>query len=112
MVGAMTELLATGVVIGVSTLAAAVLRAPTSPVSAMGTAFIDRTPAALRNVALQHFGAHGRSVLLLGMYAVFAVVAIVIGVAGPARRRTGRGRNRGVHPVRRLRRDHQAGPAT
>ena len=80
MVGALTELLATGVVIGVSTLAAALLRAQTSPVSAMGTAFIDRTPAALRNVAMQHFGAHGRTVLLLGMYAVFAVVAIVIGV--------------------------------
>ena len=80
MVGALMELLATGVVIGVSTLAAALLRAQTSPVSAMGAAFIDRTPAALRNVAVHHFGAHGRTVLLLGMYAAFAVVAIVIGV--------------------------------
>ena len=80
MVGALMELLATGVVIGVSTLAAALLKAQTSPVSAMGAVFIDRTPAALRNVAVQHFGAHGRAVLLLGMYAAFAVVAIVIGV--------------------------------
>ena len=80
MVGALMELLATGVVIGVSTLAAALLKAQTSPVSAMGAVFIDRTPAALRNVAVQHFGAHGRTVLLLGMYAAFAVVAIVIGV--------------------------------
>ncbi len=84
MVGAATEFLATGVVIGVSTLAAALLRSPTSPVSALATVFIDRTPAALRNVALQHFGAEGRTVLLLGMYATFAVVAIVIG--GLARR--------------------------
>jgi len=81
MVGAVTEILATGVVIGVSTLAAGLLRSAISPVSAMGTVFIDRTPATLRNFALQHFGTHGRTVLLLGMYVAFAVVAIAIGVA-------------------------------
>jgi hypothetical protein len=79
-VGAVTEILATSVVIGVSTLAAGLLKTRTSPVSAMGTVFIDRTPVALRNLALHHFGAQGRTVLLLGMYAAFAVVAIVIGV--------------------------------
>ncbi len=84
MVGAATEILAVAVVIGVSTLAAALLRSATSPVSALAAVFIDRTPAALRNVALQHFGAEGRTVLLLGMYATFAVVAMVIG--GLARR--------------------------
>ena len=42
--------------------------------------FIDRTPAALKNVAVQHFGTHGRTVLLLGMYAAIAVVAVGIGV--------------------------------
>ena len=89
MVGAVTELLATGVVIGVSTLAAALLKAQTSPVSAMGAVFVARTPAALRNVATQHFGSHGGTVLLLGMYATFAVVAIVIG--GLARRATALG---------------------
>jgi len=81
MVGAVTEVLATGVVIGVSTLAAGLLRSATSPISAMGAVFIDRTPATLRNLALQHFGTHGRTVLLLGMYLTFAVVAIAIGVA-------------------------------
>ena len=80
MVGAVTELLATGVLLGVSTLAAGLLRSATSPVSAMSTVFIDRTPAALRSFALHHFGTHGRMVLLLGMYAAFAVVAILIGV--------------------------------
>jgi uncharacterized membrane protein YhaH (DUF805 family) len=47
----------------------------------MGTIFIDRTPAVLRGFALHHFGTHGRIVLLLGMYAVIAVIAIAIGVA-------------------------------
>jgi hypothetical protein len=88
-VAAVMEVLAIGVVIGVSTLAAGLLKARTSPVGAMGTVFIDRTPAVLRNFALHHFGAHGRAVLLLGMYAAFAVVAIVVGVL--ARRATAAG---------------------
>jgi hypothetical protein len=79
MVGAVTELLATGVVLGVSTLAAAVLKSAISPVGAMAAVFADRTPAALRNAVVHHFGAQGRTVLLLGMYITFAVVAVVIG---------------------------------
>jgi hypothetical protein len=80
MVGAVTELLAIGVVLGVSTLSAAVLKSATSPVGAMAAVFADRTPAALRNAVLHHFGAQGRTVLLLGMYVTFAVVAVVIGM--------------------------------
>ena len=79
MVGAVTELLAIGVVLGVSTLAAAVLKSATSPVGAMAAVFVDRTPAALRNAVVHQFGAQGRTVLLLGMYLTFAVVAVVIG---------------------------------
>jgi hypothetical protein len=79
MVGAVTELLATGVVLGVSTLAAAVLKSAISPVGAMAAVFADRTPAALRNAVVHHFGAQGRTVLLLGMYVTVAVVAVVIG---------------------------------
>jgi hypothetical protein len=79
MVGAVSELIATGVVLGVSTLAAALLMSATSPVSAMAAVFAERMPAALRNAIVHHFGAHSGSVLLFGMYATFAVVAIVIG---------------------------------
>jgi hypothetical protein len=79
MVGAVTELLATGVVLGVSTLAAAVLKSAISPVGAMAAVFADRTPAALRNAVVHQFGAQGRTVLLLGMYVAVAVVAVVIG---------------------------------
>ena len=79
MVGAVTELLAIGVVLGVSTLAAAVLKSATSPVGGMASVFADRTPAALRNAVVHQFGAQGRTVLLLGMYLTFAVVAVVIG---------------------------------
>ena len=47
---------------------------------ALGSVFIDRMPASLKNVAVQHFGTHGRTVLLLGMYAAIAVLAMGIGV--------------------------------
>jgi len=80
MVGAVTELLAIGVVLGVSTLAAAVLKSATSPVGEMAAVFADRMPAALRNAVVHHFGAQGRTVLLLGMYLTFAVVAVVVGM--------------------------------
>ncbi len=79
-VGAVTGFLAAAVAIGVSTLAAGLARSQASPMAAMGTVFIDRMPAALRNVAVQHFGTNGRTVLLLGMYAAIAVLAVGIGV--------------------------------
>jgi len=79
-VGAVTAFLAVAVAIGVSTLAAAFVRPQASPITVVGGVFVDRTPAALRSFAVHHFGTHGRTVLLLGMYATLALVALVIGV--------------------------------
>ena len=79
-VGAVTGFLAAAVAIGVSTLAAGFVRPQASPMAALGSVFIDRMPAALKNAAVQHFGAHGRTALLLGMYAAIAVLAVGIGV--------------------------------
>ena len=79
-VGAVTGLLAAAVAIGVSILAAGFVRPQASPMAALGSVFIDRMPAALKNAAVQHFGTHGRTVLLLGMYAAIAVLAVGIGV--------------------------------
>ena len=79
-VGAVTGFLAAAVAIGVSTLIAGFIRPQASPMAALGSVFIDRTPAALKNVALHHFGTHGRTVLLLGMYTAIAVLAVGIGL--------------------------------
>ena len=79
-VGAVTGFLAAAVAIGVSTLAAGFAGRQASPMSALGSVFIDRMPTALKNAAVQHFGTHGRTVLLLGMYAAIAVLAVGIGV--------------------------------
>ncbi len=78
---AMAGILAAAVTIGVATLVAAFIRPQASPVTAVGDVLIDRIPAALRNVAIEHFGTHGKTVLLVG---VIALVALVIG--GMARR--------------------------
>ena len=79
-VGAVTGVLAAAVAIGVSTLVAGFVRPEASPMAALSSMFIDRTPAALKNAMVQHFGTNGRTVLLLGMYAAIAVLAVGIGV--------------------------------
>jgi hypothetical protein len=81
MVGAVTGFLAAAVAIGVTTLAAAVLRPQVSPIAAVGNVFIDRTPAALKNLAGAHFGQHGRTVLLLGACVIIALLAMALGAA-------------------------------
>ena len=55
---------------------------------ALDTVFIDRMPTVLKDAAVHHFGTHGRTVLLLGMYVAIAILAVGIGVlarhaAGP-----------------------------
>jgi hypothetical protein len=80
MVGAVTGFLAAAVVIGVTTLAAAVVRPPVSPVVAVGNVLIDRAPAALKNPLVAHFGPHGRTALLLGLYVIIALLAMALGV--------------------------------
>lgn len=79
LVGAVTGFLAAAVAIGTATLAAAFVRPQASPVIAVGGAFIDRTPSAVKNFAVEHFGENDKTMLLLGMYAGIAVLAMVIG---------------------------------
>jgi hypothetical protein len=88
---AMTGILAAAVAVGVATLAAAFLGPQSSPAAAMGGVLIDRLPAALKNVAVEHFGTHGKTMLLFGTIGLIAVVigwlarrSAAIGVAGLA----------------------------
>jgi hypothetical protein len=78
-VGAVTGFLAAAVAIGTATLAAAFVRPQASPIIAVGGAFIDRTPSAVKNFAVEHFGENDKTMLLLGMYAAIAILAMVIG---------------------------------
>ena len=78
-VGAVMGILAAAVAIGVATFAAAFVRPQASPASALGSIFVDRIPAALKHSVMAHFGAHDRTVLLLGMYAALGLIAMVLG---------------------------------
>jgi hypothetical protein len=78
-VGAVTGILAAAVAIGVATFAAAFVGPRASPAAVVGDIFVDRIPAAVKNSVMVHFGAHDRTVLLLGMYAAIGVIAMVLG---------------------------------
>jgi hypothetical protein len=78
-VGAVMGILAAAVAIGVATFAAAFVRPQASPASVLGSIFVDRIPAALKHSVMTHFGAHDRTVLLLGMYAALGLIAMVLG---------------------------------
>ena len=78
-VGAVIGILAAAVAIGVATFVAAFVRPQASPASVVGSIFIDRIPAALKTSVMAHFGAHDRTVLLLGMYVAIGLIAMVLG---------------------------------
>ena len=78
--GAVAGFLAAGVALGVANLVAAFVRPQASPIIAVGGAFIDRTPPALKNFAVEKFGENDKTMLLLGMYVTIAFIAIAIGV--------------------------------
>jgi hypothetical protein len=78
-VGAVTGILAAAVAIGVATFAAAFVGPRASPAAVVGDIFVDRIPAAVKTSVMAHFGAHDRTVLLLGMYAAIGVIAMVLG---------------------------------
>ncbi len=78
--GAVTGFLAAAVALGVANLVAAFVRPQASPIIAVGGAFIDRTPPALKNFAVEKFGENDKNMLLLGMYVTIALIAIAIGM--------------------------------
>jgi hypothetical protein len=78
--GGIAGFLAAAVAIGIANLVAAFVRPQASPIIAVGGAFIDRTPSALKNFAVEKFGENDKNMLLLGMYVTIALIAIVIGI--------------------------------
>lgn len=78
--GGLTGFLAAAGAIGVANLVAAFVRPQASPIIAVDGAFIDRTPPALKNFAVEKFGENDKTMLLLGMYVTIALIAIVIGM--------------------------------
>ena len=69
------------VALGVSQLVAGIGRPQGSPVAAVGSAAIDRTPPPVKNFAISAFGSHDKTVLIIGILVVLAVFSAIIGVA-------------------------------
>jgi hypothetical protein len=78
--GGLAGFLAAALAIGMGNLAAAFVRPQASPIIAVGETFINHTPAALKNFAVEKFGQNDKNMLLLGMYVTIALLAIAIGV--------------------------------
>ena len=69
------------VALGVGQLVAGIGRPQGSPVAAVGSAAIDRTPPAVKNFAISAFGSHDKTVLVIGILVVLAVFSAIIGIA-------------------------------
>lgn len=78
---ALSGLLAGYAAIAVSELVSAAVRPESGPVIAVGGAAIDRTPPAVKDWAIRHFGTNDKLVLQLGILAVLTVLALALGIA-------------------------------
>ncbi|SCK35531.1 molybdopterin-dependent oxidoreductase [Streptomyces sp. WMMB 322] len=83
-----------GLLAGVAALALAepvsvAVRPEASPVTAVGGAVIDRTPAAVKDFAVRTFGSQDKLVLQLGIGALLVLFALALGLLALRRRRTG-----------------------
>ena len=77
-----------GLILGLSSAAIAVavgmlvasLGDAASPIDAVGSSFIDRTPAWLKDLAITWFGSNNKTALRVGIWVVLVVVACVLGM--------------------------------
>ncbi|MFD6890324.1 molybdopterin-dependent oxidoreductase [Streptomyces sp. NPDC059957] len=70
-------------------LTASLVRPQAGPVTVIGGAAIDRTPAALKDFAIRTFGENDKLVLQLGILATIGVLAALLGMFALRHRRTG-----------------------
>ncbi|MFF5209757.1 molybdopterin-dependent oxidoreductase [Streptosporangium sp. NPDC000396] len=77
---ALIGLVSGAVAVGVSLLAAGLVKASAFPVVAVGDAVVDLTPAGLKEWAIRTFGENDKTVLLAGIFLVLAAIAAAVGV--------------------------------
>jgi len=77
------------VALGVGQLVAGIGRPQGSPVAAVGSAAIDNAPSAVKNFAISAFGSHDKTVLIIGILVVLAVLSAAIGIAATRNLRYG-----------------------
>jgi DMSO/TMAO reductase YedYZ molybdopterin-dependent catalytic subunit len=87
--GAVAGFLAGGLALGIAQLVAGLISSTSSPVVAVGELSIDFTPPAVKDFAITAFGPHDKLVLVIGILAILAVFAAVIGVVATRNARLG-----------------------
>ncbi|GAA3374371.1 molybdopterin-dependent oxidoreductase [Streptomyces racemochromogenes] len=87
--GAAAGLAAAFAGLAVAELAAAFVRPEAAPLTAVGGAVVDRTPAAVKEWAVRAFGTADKPVLTLGTVLLLAVLAALAGILAPHRPRAG-----------------------
>ncbi|MEU4732852.1 molybdopterin-dependent oxidoreductase [Streptomyces sp. NPDC023588] len=87
--GALAGLLAAFTALAVAELVAGLVRPAAGPVTVVGGAVIDRTPAAVKDFAIRTFGENDKAVLQLGIVAVLAFIAVSLGILALSHRRAG-----------------------
>ncbi|MEW1636936.1 molybdopterin-dependent oxidoreductase [Streptomyces sp. NPDC093801] len=87
--GAVAGLLAAFTALAVAELAAGLVRPAAGPVTVVGGAVVDRTPAAVKDFAIRAFGEDDKTVLRLGILLALAGFAVVLGILSLRYRRTG-----------------------
>ncbi|MFI0990803.1 sulfite oxidase [Streptomyces exfoliatus] len=87
--GALAGLLAGFTSLAVAELTAALVRPEAGPVTVVGGAVIDRTPAPVKDFAIRTFGENDKVVLQLGILVLLSLLAIALGVLALRHRRVG-----------------------
>jgi DMSO/TMAO reductase YedYZ molybdopterin-dependent catalytic subunit len=87
--GAFVGLASGAAALGAAQLVAGVTGGMSSPMVAVGSAAIDATPGWLKDFAIRTFGTHDKRALLIGIAAILAIAAIVLGAASVRRPRVG-----------------------
>ncbi|MGH3309159.1 MAG: molybdopterin-dependent oxidoreductase [Streptomyces sp.] len=87
--GATSGVLAGFAALAVAELVSVAVRPESSPVTAVGGAVIDRTPAGVKDFAIRTFGSQDKLALQLGILALLVLFALGLGLLALRRRRTG-----------------------
>ncbi|MFF4647213.1 molybdopterin-dependent oxidoreductase [Streptomyces sp. NPDC001389] len=87
--GAVAGLLAAFAALAVAELAAGLVRPASGPVTVVGGAVVDGTPAAVKDFAIRAFGEDDKTVLRLGILLALGGFAVVLGILSLRYRRAG-----------------------
>ena len=87
--GALMGVATAAVALGVAHLIAGLIGREASPVIAVGSAAIDRTPEWLKSFAIRTFGSSDKAVLLAGIGIVVMIASVLLGIASVRRRGVG-----------------------